>query len=423
MSAGLFRAQVRAHAENAWLGTIVLIRPLSFTFLTACALAMAAALAAFLVEGEYTRKARVAGVLAPEQGMVRLLAQQTGIVERVAVAEGDEVAREATLLVLGDGRESGSREDIGGAVASRLGERQAALERQRASTAAAARAEQAALERRRADLAREVAQIDSEIATQSERTALASRNAERSRALERTGFLSRAALDRERDAEMEQRSRLEGLRRSRLQLERDLDAVGFDQAAAHERAAAQLAAIDLQRAALDQERLERGLQYRAEIVAPAAGTVATVLVEAGQMVVPGTALATIIPRPARLEAHLYSPSRSIGFVRAGQEVLVRYLAYPYQKFGSYRARVVAISRNPMSASELGFVAPDGSREPLYRIKAALESQSVLAYGRPQALQAGMQVEADILLDRRRLIEWIFEPLLGLAGRAAPAPGS
>ena len=26
------------------------------------------------------------------------------------------------------------------------------------------------------------------------------------------------------------------------------------------------------------------------------------------------------------------------------------------------------------------------------------------------------VEADILLDRRRLIEWIFEPLLSLAGR-------
>jgi membrane fusion protein len=28
----------------------------------------------------------------------------------------------------------------------------------------------------------------------------------------------------------------------------------------------------------------------------------------------------------------------------------------------------------------------------------------------------MQVEADVLLDRRRLIEWVFEPLLALAGR-------
>jgi membrane fusion protein len=29
----------------------------------------------------------------------------------------------------------------------------------------------------------------------------------------------------------------------------------------------------------------------------------------------------------------------------------------------------------------------------------------------------MQVEADVLLDRRRLIEWVFEPLASLAGRA------
>jgi len=98
-------------------------------------------------------------------------------------------------------------------------------------------------------------------------------------------------------------------------------------------------------------------------------------------------------------------------------VLLRYVAYPHQKFGTYRARVQAISRNPLPAAELGFVPPDGSREPLYRIKAALDSQSVLAYGRAQPLRAGMQVEADVLLDRRRLVEWIFEPLLSLAGRA------
>lgn len=416
MTTGLFRAQVRAHAESAWLGTIVLIRPLSFTFLSACALAMAAALAAFFIAGEYTRKARVEGVLAPEQGVAKIVAQQSGIVESVAVHEGDEVARDAPLLALGDGRESARREDIAGAVAQRLAERQEALGRQRKSTAGAMRSERSALRQRRAGLARELEQLDTEIATQTARAALTARGVERARALEDVGFVSRAALDRERDAAFEQQSRLQGLRRARLALERDLDAVRFDEEASRERGRAQLAAIDLQHAAVDQERLEHELQYRASIVAPAAGTVATVLVEPGQMVVPGMALATIIPRPARLEAHLFSPSRSIGFVRAGQEVLVRYVAYPHQKFGAYGARVVAISRNPMTAAELGFVPPDGSREPLYRIKAALDSQTVLAYGRPQPLQAGMQVEADILLDRRRLIEWIFEPLLSLAGR-------
>ena len=70
-----------------------------------------------------------------------------------------------------------------------------------------------------------------------------------------------------------------------------------------------------------------------------------------------------------------------------------------------------------SASTLGFAPSDGSREPLYRVKVALEAQTVAAYGRAEPLQAGMQVEADVLLDRRRLIEWVFEPVFSLAGRA------
>jgi membrane fusion protein len=135
------------------------------------------------------------------------------------------------------------------------------------------------------------------------------------------------------------------------------------------------------------------------------------------MVMQGATLATILPADEALEAHLYSPSRSIGFVRAGQDVLLRYVAYPHPKFGSYKARVLAVSRSPLLPGELGYSPADGNREPVYRIKAALESQSVAAYGRSEPLQPGMQVEADVLLDRRRLIEWIFEPLLSLAGRA------
>ena len=51
-----------------------------------------------------------------------------------------------------------------------------------------------------------------------------------------------------------------------------------------------------------------------------------------------------------------------------------------------------------------------------RAGVTLDQQSVAAYGQAQALVPGMQLEADVLLDRRRLIEWLFEPVLGIAGR-------
>ncbi len=417
MSANLFRAEVRAHAESSWLGRIVLIRPVSFALLCAVAGVFTAALLAFGLLGEYTRKARLTGVLEPDAGVIKILAQQSGFVESVLVREGERVAAETPLMTLGDGRAGGSREDVGSAVGSRLAQRQDALLRQRAYTAQAMRAEQAGFEGRKAGLARELVQLDAEIEAQEQRATIARRAVERARSLEGIGFLSGAALDRERDAQLDQLARLEALQRSRTSLGRELDALAFDRDGARSRAAAQLAAIDMQRAALDQEGLERGLQYHASIVAPGAGTVATVLVERGQMVMPGTPLATIIPAHSTLQAQLFAPSRSIGFVQPGQEVLLRYLAYPHQKFGSHRARVLAVSRDPLLPGELGFTPPDGSREPLYRIKAALASQSISAYGRREPLQPGMRVEADILLDRRRLIEWIFEPLLSLAGRA------
>lgn len=412
----LFRAESQQAREGAWLGKIVLARPLSFTLLTAAAIAIAAALAAFFCLTEYTRKARVTGTLAPAEGVVRVLAQQPGRVESLAVREGDSVARGDTLLGIADARTGASLEDLGDALVRGVRGRQRALEQQREFVFAAMRSEQQAFAQRRAGIERELASLDRELEAQARRLELAAGAALRAERLAGIGFLSAAARDRERDASLDHEARHEAMKRSRLAFAREAASIGLDASAALARSQAQLAGIDLQRAALDQERVERGVQYHAAIVAPVSGIVASVLVEPGQMVLAGTTLVTLIPEDARLEAHLYSPSRSIGFVRPGQDVLVRFLAYPHQKFGAHSARITMVSRNALAPAELGFAPGDGGREPLYRIKAELASQSVPAYGRAEPLQAGMQVEADVLLDRRRLIEWIFEPLLSLAGR-------
>jgi len=413
----LFRSESEEARSTAWLGRILLLRPLSFMFLTAAALGMALALGAFFVAGEYTRKARVAGVLAPRSGVVKVVAQQPGVVQALDAHEGMRVEAEDALLTLADPRTGTNREALGETLAARLSERRRALDAQHAHALAALLGEQSALAQRHAGLSRELAQLDAELEVHLRRLTLARAGVGRSLELQATGFVSPASVDRDREAALDQELRLEGTRRTRMALAREMNAVEAESHATRSRGEAQLAAIDSQRAALDQERVERDVLHRQGVVAPVPGTVATVLVELGQMVPAGATMATILPRDARLEAHLFAPSRSIGFVQVGQEVLLRYLAYPHQKFGSHAARVIAIARNPLAPSDLGFTPPDGSREPLYRIKVELAAQAVSAYGKLEPLRPGMQVEADILLDRRRLIEWIFEPILSLAGRA------
>jgi len=39
---------------------------------------------------------------------------------------------------------------------------------------------------------------------------------------------------------------------------------------------------------------------------------------------------------------------------------------------------------------------------------------MVAYGQEQPLQAGMEIDAAILIDKRRLYEWLFEPLMSMA---------
>lgn len=55
----------------------------------------------------------------------------------------------------------------------------------------------------------------------------------------------------------------------------------------------------------------------------------------------------------RLEAELLVPSRPIGFVAPRATVLLRYQAFPYEKFGHQQGRLSRVSRSALGPSELG----------------------------------------------------------------------
>ncbi|MBK5256363.1 MAG: hypothetical protein JJE39_10055, partial [Vicinamibacteria bacterium] len=165
----LFRRETEEARANAWLGTILLTRPLSFTVLTAAGLAMVVAIGAYFVVGEYTRKARVTGVLAPVHGIVKIVAHQAGVVQTVSVREGASVDRDDAVLTIADGRIAEARESIAAAIGARLSERGNALVSQREHALSALRSEQALISRRRVALDRELLLLEGELATQGQR--------------------------------------------------------------------------------------------------------------------------------------------------------------------------------------------------------------------------------------------------------------
>lgn len=110
-----------------------------------------------------------------------------------------------------------------------------------------------------------------------------------------------------------------------------------------------------------------------------------------------------------LQAQLLAPPETVGLLRPDQTVLFRYEAFGSRAAGREPGRIVTVARTPESADCPSAGAGAAGAIPSYRVVAALDEQRVLADGRPQPLAVGMRVEADVLLERRRLIDWLFAP--------------
>lgn len=55
-------------------------------------------------------------------------------------------------------------------------------------------------------------------------------------------------------------------------------------------------------------------------------------------------------------------------------------------------------------------------EPVYRIQVALDRQSIEAFGKPAPLQAGMTLQANIVLERQSFLQWMLQPLNAVINR-------
>jgi membrane fusion protein len=425
----LFRPEALQAQQQGWLGRVQLVRPLSLALLTTGALVLLLALAVFLSLAGYTRKATASGMLMPDHGLIRLVPAAAGTVLERRVSEGQAVQAGDVLFVLALEQplfDPAVRERVQRSLAERQRSLQVTTQQQRALLAS----QEAALGRRLEALAGESAQLEAEQGLQQQRLALAQEALARLESLLGQQFISAAQVQTQQAEVLALQAALQGLARQRAALARERAELDGERRALPLLAGDAQGTVERDLAQLEREAAELEADRRLLVRAPQAGVVSALLAEPGQAVSPASALASLVPAGSTLQAHLYAPSSAIGFVQPGQPVRLRLAAFPYQKFGHLRGRVSQVSRVPLAASELAALAlgagalPAG--QPMFRITVALEEGAPAANGvqAPQAgpprlpLAAGMQLSADVQLEQRRLIEWLFEPALGWRSRQA-----
>jgi membrane fusion protein len=410
----LFRQQAIDAQREKLLGEVSLARPVPLWVFTLLALVFAAALVVFSIWGEYSRRERVDGFLALDTGAARILASEPGIVAEILAKEGEEVQLGQPLIRLSFERGTASGGTSSELVQREISERIGGLDKEQAQVRLLGTQQADALRRKIADLERELAQFNAEQRAQETRLASARHEFQRAEDLYKDKFYSESKLIEFRNSMLDQQVKVETLKRQRSSVERELTASRAELPSLELKTQTHLEQIRRQVSELQQGSVQEEARRENVLRAPIGGVLTNIAVARGETVAEAAPLAVVVPRGSGLHAQLLVPTRAIGFVQPGQPVVLRYDAFPFQRFGQYRGVVERVSRTVWSPGER--VGPLQVKEPVYRVDVKLDGQYVVAGEQKLPLRSGMMVNADILQEKRSVWEWVFEPVLSLKGR-------
>ncbi|MBH1584500.1 HlyD family efflux transporter periplasmic adaptor subunit [Stenotrophomonas maltophilia] len=373
----------------------------------------------FLVLGQYTRRETVTGQLVPASGLINITALSPGTVARLHVEDGQSIQADEVLMEISSDQDTVRLGATRASIDEQLAEKEGRYRADLVSQDSVARHQREALVARESLIRRQLDQVGEQVALQAEEVEGSQALLERIEPLGKGGYISAFEIQRQQAVVRAARSRKAELQRQGLELQQQLAAaqeslakLPLEDATRRNEIVRELADVAQSQA---QNDLQRGTLFRAR----QGGVVAALLVKTGQMVSAGQPMITILPGDAKLQAQLLIPSRAIGFIAPGNRVILRYEAFPYQKFGQQYGRVSIVSRSALTPAEHSALTgrlPPADQGPLYRVDVELDRQYVSAYAIKESIRPGMALQADVLIERRRLIEWLFEPLFGIQRR-------
>lgn len=413
----LFRQEAIDAQHVPSLGAIRLATPVSHQFWTLTVVGIAAAVMAWLFAGHYTRREHVTGNLVPEAGLLTLTSRSAGTVASVAIAEGAVVRAGEVLLTVSDDRSSATMGDTSMVISEQLRQQKVRLQADLVDTQHLADEQADDLRMQQGMLAAQIRQVDAQLAIEQRQVDDLSTLLHRLQALGAKGYVSALDIQQQRTQKLDAESQVESLARQRSANEQQLKSVEDQLTQLPLATAAKLNELRNQLAQNEQALAQSETERATVLRAPQGGVVSSVLIKHGQAVTAGQPLLAIMPQGSLLQAQLLVPSSAIGFVHLGTPVVLHYQAFPYEKFGVQHGTVSNISRSALTPSEITILlGKQPPAEAMYRVEVQLAAQTIEAYGRPAALKAGMMLDADLLLDQRRMVEWIFEPLYGMGHR-------
>ena len=152
----------------------------------------------------------------------------------------------------------------------------------------------------------------------------------------------------------------------------------------------------------------------------------------GQVIQSGEEIMRIVPADATLEIESYLPNQDIGFVKPGQTAVVKVESFPFTRYGTLSAQVTRVAHDAIPAPDAQAAANDpakanrddklfGAAQPtqnlVFPVTLRPDKIAMNVDGQSLPLTPGMTVTVEIATGRRRILEYVFSPLVEVASQA------
>ncbi|MFM0286937.1 HlyD family type I secretion periplasmic adaptor subunit [Paraburkholderia megapolitana] len=138
------------------------------------------------------------------------------------------------------------------------------------------------------------------------------------------------------------------------------------------------------------------------LTAPVAGTVQELnLHTLGGVATAAQPVMKIVPDDT-LEVEANIENRDVGFVKAGQQAIVKIEAFPYTRYGYLTGQVVSVSNDAVQ---------DRKRGPTFVTRISLPTNRIRANGTWINLTPGMTVSAEIRTGKRSVLHYFLDPVI------------
>lgn len=416
MSRPLFRQQALSHLQHRLHGDVLVLPKLSHGLIGGLILLWFMAVLVWLFYGQYARQETVQGWLEPTGGVAKHYSQNhRGIVKTVHIQEGEAIIAGQALLTINGDRQLSEGMSVEQALLNeyqiQLTGANNALRQQQQILTLQTQSLQQQIQAAKTDLE----QIKNQQNIVQQRYDLVNARIERLSGMQQQGHVAESDLDVLQEQRLAIQSEVQALTRDQLNQTNRMVQLRTELQLLPQEYASNRIQLQKQASELTQQITQVKGQREYTVIASRDGIVSNLHLKPGQSVNANQALLSIVPSDSDIAAQLLVPVRAAGFLFTGQQIDIRYDAFPYQKFGLYEGELTNISSAVLLPNDLPN-APIAIQEPMYLVKAKLNSSSVEAFGKPVSLKPGMTFSADIELSERSLIEWVLEPIFSLKGR-------